>query len=205
MNDDTADAPQLYLVTPPKFELHGFTDRLVRVLDAREVACLRLQMPGADAGDLGRAADGLRDLCHARDIAIVIADHHRMVGPHGLDGVHITDGRSLRDLRADLGRDAIIGSFCDASRHAGLSAGEAGADYVSFGPVRPDAMLGDGSVAEAELFDWWSAMIEVPVVAEGGLDVESVAALSPSVDFFAVGREIWDREDPLAALEALGL
>ncbi|MCE8471266.1 thiamine phosphate synthase, partial [Rhodovulum sulfidophilum] len=63
--------------------------------------------------------------------------------------------------------------------------------------------LGDGSRAEADLFGWWSEMIEIPVVAEGALDATTVAALSPLTDFFALGEEIWREEDPVAALGAL--
>jgi thiamine-phosphate pyrophosphorylase len=83
-----------------------------------------------------------------------------------------------------------------------MNAGEAGADYISFGPVG-DSALGDGTRAEAELFAWWSQMIELPVVAEGALDVDLVAALAKVTDFFAIGPEIWTQDDPLAALRTL--
>jgi thiamine-phosphate pyrophosphorylase len=83
-----------------------------------------------------------------------------------------------------------------------MSAGEAGADYVSFGPVG-ETTLGDGSRAEAELFQWWSEMIEIPVVAEGGLDADIVRALAPITDFFGIGEEIWRADDPVTALKNL--
>jgi thiamine-phosphate pyrophosphorylase len=121
----------------------------------------------------------------------------------GLDGVHLLDSaRTVRFARKELGEDAIIGSFCGTSRHDGISAGEAGADYISFGPVGTTA-LGDGSQVEEELFDWWSKMIELPVVAEGALDAALVRQLAPITDFFAFGDEIWQHDDPVAALAAL--
>ena len=46
-------------------------------------------------------------------------------------------------------------------------------------------------------------MIEVPVVAEGALDAERIAALAPVTDFFAIGDEIWASDDPLAELSRL--
>ena len=83
--------------------------------------------------------------------------------------MHLSDGaRQVRAVRKALGADAIVGAFAHASRHDGLTAGEIGADYVSFGPVGATG-LGDGSTAPLDLFEWWSEMIEVPVVAEGGL------------------------------------
>jgi thiamine-phosphate pyrophosphorylase len=46
-------------------------------------------------------------------------------------------------------------------------------------------------------------MIELPVVAEGGLDLSLIEAFAPVTDFFAIGPEIWRTDDPAAALKAL--
>jgi thiamine-phosphate pyrophosphorylase len=133
-------------------------------------------------------------------VAIVIDSHIALAERHGLDGVHLPDGaRNVRAARKTLGADAIVGSFCGASRHDGMNAGEAGADYVAFGPVA-GAGLGDGTLAERDLFAWWSEMIEVPVVAEGGFSPEVVETLAPVADFIALGEEIWRADDPLEAL-----
>jgi len=201
--DEQIEQPQLYLVTPPEFELGTFADTLARTLDAQEVACLRLALATTDEDRIARTADALREVAHARDIALVITDHALMVERLGLDGVHLSDGsRRVRAVRKDLGADAIVGTFCGTSTHDGMSAGEAGADYVSFGPVGATP-LGDGSRAEHDLFAWWSQMIEVPVVAEGALDPDLMRQLAPVTDFFAIGDEIWRSDDPAAALKAL--
>ena len=197
------DRPQIYLVTPPDPELSSFPDRLDDVLDAHEVACVRLSMASRDADRISRTADALREVCHRADVALVIEDHAGLAERLGLDGVHLTDGaRSVRKVRGSLGGDAILGAFCRSSRHDGMTAGEAGADYVSYGPVA-DPGLGDGTIADQDLFAWWSEMIEVPVVAEGGLTAETVRALSPVTDFFAIGEEIWREEDAAQALATL--
>ena len=146
-----SDKPQIYLLTPPEFDLSTFRDQLAAVLDAH-------------------------------------------------DGVHLVDGsRSVRKARGALGKDAIIGAFCRASRHDGMNAAEAGANYVAFGPVGASA-LGDGTLAEGNLFAWWSAMIELPVVAEGNLDTSLAASLAPVTDFIGIGEEIWRQDDPAKAL-----
>ncbi len=197
------DKPQLYLITPPVIDLDLFPTTLARVLEAHDVACLRLSLATRDEDVILRTGDALRDIAHAHDVAMVISDHVLMVERLGLDGVHLNDANArIRKLRDELGTDTIIGAFCGTSRHDGMSAGEAGADYVSFGPVGQTA-LGDGQLVERDVFEWWSEVIELPVVAEGALSVDLVEAFAPITDFFAFGEEIWGAEDPVAALAKL--
>lgn len=197
------DRPQIYLITPPELDLEVFPDQLAAVLDATEIACVRLALSSRDEDTIARAADALRTVAHARDVALVIEAHVLMVTRLGLDGVHLTDGaRSVRKVRKDLGTDAIVGAFCGISRHDGMNAAEAGADYVAFGPVG-ETPLGDGSRVEFDLFDWWSQVIEVPVVAEGALTAELVAQYGPVTDFLGLGPELWSAPDPAVALAAL--
>lgn len=197
------DRPQITLITPPAFDADTFAGRIGRVLDGVEIACLRLSLGTRDEDILMRAADAAREAAHARDVAVVIDNHLILAERLGLDGVHLTDGsRNVRKARKDFGSDAIVGAFCRTSKHDGMTAGEAGADYVAFGPIGA-TRLGDGSRAEFELFEWWSEVIEVPIVAEGALTAELVAQFGPVTDFFAVGEEIWGADDPLAALTTL--
>jgi len=197
------DRPQITLITPPAFDLDGYPDQLAAVLDGVDIACLRLSLASKDQDMIARAADACRVVAHARDVAIVIDTHLLLVERLGLDGVHFPDGgRNLRQTRKDLGSDAIIGAFCGVTRHEGISAAEAGADYIAFGPVG-NTTLGDGSRAPFDLFEWWSEMIEVPVIAEGALTVDLIETLGPVTDFFGIGEEIWASENPAAALRAL--
>lgn len=194
------ELPQIYLITPPDIELSRFPEQLAAVLDSADIACVRLALATQDEDRISRAADALREVTYARDVALVISEHVLLAERLGLDGVHLTDAaRSVRKVRKDMGDDAIVGAFCGASSHDGMTAGEHGADYVSFGPVGTTP-LGDGTLAEKDLFQWWSEMIEVPVVAEGALDAEIIAQLSPFTDFFGIGEEIWKTDDPVAKL-----
>jgi thiamine-phosphate pyrophosphorylase len=197
------DMPQIYLITPEQFSFDTFPNVLSRVLDVMDVACLRLDLASKDEKVVARSVDLVREIAHARDIPLVIDTHVQLVESLGLDGVHLPDGgHGLRKLRETMGPDPILGAGCGVSRHVGLSAGEAGADYVSFGPLTASA-IGAADVAEDAVFAWWSEMIEVPIVAEGGLTEDIIARLSPITDFFAIGPEIWKTDDPVQALTAL--
>lgn len=201
MNDEQ-NGPQLYLITPVGATASTLGPLLSDVLDRFAVSCIRIPGAGTE-DDLGRICDLVREIAHARDIPVVVEDHVQLAQRHGLDGVHLTKGaRKLRDIRKELGADAIIGAFCGTSRHEGLNAGEAGADYVSFGPCG-ESSLNQGETVDPELLAWWSEMIEVPVVAEGALTPELVVSLAPYTDFIAIGPEIWSADDPAEALALL--
>lgn len=173
------DAPRLYLVAPPTID-----DRLSAVLDAVPVACLRVGEATAEAA---------RAVASSRDVPVVLDGAPGPAKRLGLDGVHLRDVGGLRDLRRSWGDGPIIGACCGLSRHDGMVAGEDGADYVCFSPA-----------AEAvDLLAWWAEAVEVPVVAEGGLDGAAIRSVAPYADFVALGEEIWMAEDPAAQARAL--
>ena len=189
---------QIYLATPLVFDADQLAAQIAQLIEIAPIACIRLRTSSVSEAEILRQADALREVAHPVDVPIVIDDHFRLVERSGLDGVHLIDGhRKLREARSALGGDAIIGAYCDASRHSGLTAGEIGADYVSFGPVSDTGGLGDGTIAEPELFSWWSEMVEVPVVAEGGVTPQMAQILKDKADFLMLCDEIWASDDPV--------
>ena len=194
---------KLYIVSPAEFEIEEFSDELKLILDSIEISCFRLALSTQNENVIAKTADVTRDICHSRDVAIVIKDHFLFVEKHGLDGVHLSDGsRNVRKARKNLVKDSIVGAFCGNSKHDGLTAGEAGADYISFGPLSKTT-LKDGTTAQNDLFKWWSTMIEIPVVAEGNLNKKVIDGLENDTDFFAFGDELWNECNPLNQLNHL--
>ena len=194
---------KLYIVSPAEFEIEEFSDELKLILDSIEISCFRLALSTQNEDVIAKTADVTRDICHSRDVAIVIKDHFLFVEKHGLDGVHLSDGsRNVRKARKNLVKDSIVGAFCGNSKHDGLTAGEAGADYISFGPLSKTT-LKDGTIAQNDLFKWWSTMIEIPVVAEGNLNKKVIYSLENDTDFIAFGDELWNESNPLNKLNQL--
>jgi len=194
---------KLYIVSPAEFEIEEFSDELKLILDSIEISCFRLALSTQNEDVIAKTADVTRDICHSRDVAIVIKDHFLFVEKHGLDGVHLSDGsRNVRKARKNLVKDSIVGAFCGNSKHDGLTAGEAGADYISFGPLSKTT-LKDGTIAQNDLFKWWSTMIEIPVVAEGNLNKKVIYSLENDTDFIAFGDELWNEFNPLNKLNQL--
>ena len=179
--------------------------RGIAIVDfAREVVAARpplLQLRAKELGaretlDLLRA---LLPLCRAAGTLLFTNDRPDLAVLAGADGVHVGQSDlSVADVRSFAPSLKVGTSTHDAAElEAALAARP---DYVAFGPVGATA-LGDGSTAPLELFAWWAEMIEVPVVAEGGLTPELARSLAGAADFLALGPELWTAPDgPAAAL-----
>ena len=66
----------------------------------------------------------------------------------------------VKQARATLGDDHILGIGCNYSRHDAMIAAEQGADYVAFGPYTATSDAEDLSA-----LTWWQEMMETPCVA----------------------------------------
>ncbi|HEV7370909.1 thiamine phosphate synthase [Arenibaculum sp.] len=197
---------RLYLVTPPAFEPAAFADSLARALDGGDVACVQLRLKDADDDAIRRATEALRPVAQERGVAFLMNDRPDLAAELGCDGVHVgQEDTPYRDARRIVGANAVVGVSCNDSRHLAMTAAEAGADYVAFGPFFPSpTKQNPGFLAEPELIAWWSELMEVPSVAIGGITPENCGVLvRAGADFLAVVSAVWDHaEGPDAGVRA---
>lgn len=106
------------------------------------------------------------------------------------DGIAVT--------REAVGSEAMVGVRAGLSRHAAMSAAEAGADFVA---------LSAGENAEGDMDDlldhvaWWSELFEVASVAFGAASPEEAASLAGAgADFLALGEPLWRQTGAAAAV-----
>ncbi len=194
---------QLYLISPPTFELSPHVEALKAALDAGgPVAAYQLRMKIVDDGEILRAAEALLPICQAADVAFIVNDRMDLAKACGADGVHLGQGDgSPVAARALLGKDAQIGVTCHASRHLAMEAGEAGANYVAFGSFFPTSTKTVEHFAEPSILSWWTAISPIPCVAIGGITAENCGPLvSAGADFIAVSSAVWNAETPASAI-----
>ncbi len=206
-----SDACQLYLITPPQIaDLARFADRLTAALDAGAVACIQLRLKGENGGEPAEAevlaaADALLPVAQKYDAAFLVNDRPDLALKAGADGVHIGQSDApYGQARALLGDGATIGVTCHNSKHQGLIAAEAGADYVAFGAFFPTKTKVAAVTADKDILQWWAFATTTPSVAIGGITPENCAPLvRAGADFLAVSAAIWDAADgPAAAVKA---
>jgi thiamine-phosphate pyrophosphorylase len=199
-------ACQLYLISPERLD-DGFADDLAAVLDAGPVAAFQLRLMGIDEHAIARAAEPLQKICADRDVAFLVNGSVGLAKRLGADGVHLgQDDGDPRAARAALGPGVQIGVACLDSRHLAMEAGEAGADYVSFGAFYPSTTVVATHHPDPSILSWWTALFELPCVAIGGITPDNAAPLvAAGADFLAVCGAVWRGEHgPAAAVRAFG-
>ncbi|VAX08213.1 Thiamin-phosphate pyrophosphorylase [hydrothermal vent metagenome] len=187
---------QLYLISPPAFNLDDFAGQLQEALAGGPVASLQLRMKDAPDEEIIKAAEILMPICHACDVAFILNDRVDIAKKIGADGIHLGQGDiNYGDARAIVGPDMAIGVTCKDSRHLSMIAAEQGADYVAFGAFFPTQTKKDAAPAHKEILSWWVELFEVPCVAIGGITVENAKELiDTGVDFLAVSGGIWNHK-----------
>lgn len=198
---------QIYLISPPRLAPGAFRPLLAEVLESAPVAAFQLRLPGAEPRALAAAIDALREEVQGRNIAFMLAELPDLARETGCDGVHLEDPETrIKPLRARLGDGIAIGVSCGASRHAAMQAGEAGADYVSFGPCWASPTKARAARPQArDTLAWWARMMQTPCVAVGGIDAGRAAeAAALGAEFVAVLSAVWDHPaGPAAGLKAI--
>lgn len=203
---------RLYLISPPELELATFLPRLAEVLAAGDVAAFQLRLKKAEDKDILEAGKALLPLCHAHECAFILNDRPDLARELGADGVHLGQEDlaewPVGKAREIMGKDAVIGVSCHASRHLAMEAGEQGADYVAFGafyPTRskPKEKIEKWGVPKPEILEWWSATATIPCVAIGGITPENASPLiKAGADFLAVITAVWeDKKGPAEAVK----
>lgn len=196
---------RLYLISPPRIE-SNFVDDVMRALDGGDVASFQLRLKDHSADDIRKACDLLMPKIQARDVAFILNDDPILAKEVGADGVHVgQDDTPYKEARQIVGDTAIVGVTCHNSKHLAMSAAENGADYVAFGAFFPTTTKDAKSIAGIDLLEWWSPLVETPVVAIGGITVDNAAPLVKSgADFLAISAGIWKYPDgPTAAVKEL--
>ena len=197
---------RLYLITPPIIEDPAtFARTFEAACGGGDVAALQVRLKDVPEAVIAAAVRALQPIARAHDVALILNDRSDLAAKLGCDGVHIgqSDG-TFADARRAMGKDRIVGVTCHDSRHLGMEAAEAGADYVAFGAFFPTTTKQAPTRADPEILSIWQESMLVPCVAIGGITVENCRPLvAAGADFLAVSAGVWGyAEGPAAAVRA---
>ena len=195
----------LYVITDKKLiKRAGFIETVEKSIKggARIVQLREKDTPQNEKLKLGRE---LLKLTRRYEVPLIINDSPELAKEIGADGVHLGgDDTSIKNARAILGDEAIIGVSCYNQIERGLNAVQNGADYVAFGtpyytPTKPEREPTSIEVLKEAVY----VISQIPIFAIGGITKENASEiLGTGVDGIAVITSVFGSPDPeLAARE----
>lgn len=185
---------RLYLMIPADMKLDS-VHQLAESGGFGAFACVVLQS-GRDEKVARADAEILLRFTRAANIPLLLEDDISAAADLGADGVHIPALEALYgEARSTLGDDAIIGVECGLSRHAGLTLGEMGADYIAFRDSA-NAAPGGTETGPEDMIAWWSQVVTIPCVAWDLSSTDDARRYADAgADFIAMGNAIWTHVD----------
>ncbi len=199
---DKRPRPRLYLISPPSIELNSFTEQAMAAFDGGDVGAFQLRLKNVSDDEILKAAERLLPICRSHGTAFIMNDRPDLAVKCGADGIHIgQDDGTIKETRAIVGPDIIIGVSCHDSRHLAMDAGEQGADYVAFGAFYPTNSKSPESLKrwgtpQIDILEWWQSYMVLPCVAIGGIKPSNCAQLvTAGADFIAVIQAVWNNEE----------
>ena len=195
--------PTYNIVTPLNIvqiltnHLDLFLKECSELIENIAIASIRIRTENLNNNQLTELFESLQRI-NRRQIPILIENNLELANKLNADGIHLTTGQKfVKEARATLGKDKIIGSFCGSSKHSGLVAAEHGANYVAF-QIKNNTTKADKKILE--LFEWWSEFIEIPVMAESSSGNQIPKELWGHCDFFSLGIDNWKPGDQIVSL-----
>jgi len=196
----------LYVITDKKLIKRGkFIETVEKSIKAgaRIVQLREKDTPQNEILNLGRE---LLKLTRRYDVPLIINDSPELAKEIGADGVHLGgDDTSIKNARAILGDEAIIGVSCYNQIERGLNAVQNGANYVAFGtphytPTKPEREPTSIEVLKEAVY----VISQIPIFAIGGITKENASSiLGTGVNGIAVITSVFGSPDPENAAREL--
>lgn len=185
---------QIYLISPPKIDVDNFAEKLEVALKTGKVPVFQLRLKNYLNDEVVQIGKKLLTICQKYGTLFILNDNLDLALKIGADGVHLGgEDQNIALVRKNSPKNFIIGASCYDSRHLAVEAIEAGADYVSFGTFFTSNTKNSKGKPTVELLKWASEVLDVQIVAIGGINSSNAKVLSDTgADLIAVISDIWD-------------
>lgn len=151
---------EIFLIAPTDIPPDQLVAALTATLERDEVAALLLPRGQLAENAYKALAKTIVPLAQSKGAAVLVEGEPGLVRLLGADGLHVPGGiKAVKEAIAVLKPNLIVGAGDIHSRDDAMLKGEAGVDYILFGPLS-----GSISAAEREVAQWWAQTMEIPSV-----------------------------------------
>jgi thiamine-phosphate pyrophosphorylase len=167
---------------------------------------IQLRVKNLDKIDILSKAKKIREISLMYGVKFIVNDFVDVALDCGADGVHIGEfDDSLRDVRAKIGNNKIIGVSCYGDLDRCIKFSELGADYIAIGtPYFTKTKPNRERTSLEEILSIVDRIRSTSIFAIGGIDPSNAAnILSLGVDGIAVINSVFGSENPSESVREL--
>ena len=169
---------QLYAVTDSRWLNGAALAEAVKKALAGGVTCVQLREKQLPFDDFLRTAKEIKTLCQNYHVPFIVDDNLDIALACDADGLHIgQNDMPAAKARKLLGPDKILGVSTQTVEQA-IAACRDGADYLGVGAVFPTGTKTDAVEVPLDTLKAITTVVDVPVVAIGGINADNIAELS---------------------------
>lgn len=151
---------EIFLIAPTDLPTDQLLAALATTLERDEVSALLLPRGNLGENAYKDMAKRIVPLAQAKGAAVLVEGEPGLVRLLGADGLHVPGGiKAVKEAIAALKPNLIVGAGDIHSRDDAMLKGEAGVDYILFGPLS-----GSISASEREMAQWWAETMEISSV-----------------------------------------
>ncbi len=197
---------QIYLISPPNFNLNNFAKELDSVLRTGLVPVFQLRQKDCQLSEIKKNAQELKKICKQNNCLFILNDDLNLALEIEADGVHlgIDDQKNLNEIAKikSTNKNFVIGTSCYDSKHLAINSSQYGVDYISFGAFFVSKTKISRGNPDLELLDWAIEMLDIPIVGIGGINPQNCQELvKHKIDFIALISYIW--QNPNGCVSAI--
>jgi len=167
---------------------------------------IQLRVKNLDKIDILSKAKKIREISLMYGVKFIVNDFIDVALDCGADGVHIGEfDDSLRDVRAKIGNNKIIGVSCYGDLERCIKFSELGADYIAIGtPYFTKTKPNRERTSLEEILSIVDRIRSTSIFAIGGIGPSNAAnILSLGVDGIAVINSVFGSENPSESVREL--
>lgn len=180
----------LYLITDTRIAGLSHIQIVRRAIDAG-IRTIQLREKNLPKKEIYNAAISIRDITIKHSSVFIVNDYVDIALAVNADGVHLgQEDMPVEEARKIMGKGKLIGISTHSLDQA-IKAQDAGADYIGFGPMFQTTTKDTGNPKGITALSKIRKLIDIPIVAIGGITWENVnKVLNSGADAAAVASGI---------------
>ena len=182
--------PPLYLIIDTQLAGLSHIQIVRRAIDAG-MRTIQLREKNLPKRAIYNAAISIRDITIKRNTVFIVNDYVDIALAVNADGVHLgQEDMPVAEARKIMGKGKLIGISTHSLDQA-IKAQDAGADYIGFGPIFHTTTKDAGNSKGIPALSQIRKLIDIPIVAIGGITCENVSkVLNSGADAAAIASGI---------------